>query len=445
MQSATPAITLADLNPSDVDATYRKLSLRILPFLFICYVLGFIDRVNISFAHLEFSADIGLSEAAYGFGVGLFFVGYILFEVPSNLCLQRFGARVTISRIMILWGLISTCMMFVQTPMQFYVARIALGCAEAGFLPGVILYLTYWYPSGRRARVTSRFILGIAAAGTIGGIVSGWIMHNMGGVYGLKAWQWLFLLEGSPSIVAGVIAYFYLADKPEQAKWLSPAEKAIVQAHLAEDASAKAAVEKGHDFSAALRNPWVYIAAFGYFVIPWAGSVLNFWAPTLIKQSGVTNVWYIGLLSALPWMVGAVGMLIVCWNSDRVVERRWHFMACILVVAGAVAAIGYLPSNWTLSIVLLSIMCVGYLSVTALFWTIPTAFLSGTAAAGGIALISSLGQVGGLTAPIVIGWVRGATGSLSWGMYTVALVLIVGGLTILLGIPRRMLRENKAK
>lgn len=443
MQSAAPSMGIESASEAEIHATYRKLNLRILPFLFFCYVLGFIDRVNISFAHLEFSKDIGLSEAAYGLGVGLFFIGYIIFEIPSNLALQRFGAKITISRIMILWGLISTSMLFVQTPTQFYIARVALGCAEAGFLPGVILYLTYWFPSGRRARVTSRFILGIAVSGIVGGIVSGWILHNLGGIFGLKAWQWLFLLEGLPSVLAGIVAFFYLSDKPAEAKWLTAAEKEIVLTQLAADAQARSAVEKGHNFIAALKNPRVYIGAFGYFVIPWAGSVLNFWGPAIIKQAGVTNVWHVGVLSAVPWFVGAVGMLFFCWNSDRMVERRWHFFAAAVIAAAGTAALGAFSTGWVASITYLSIMCIGYLAVTALFWTIPTAFLSGTAAAGGIALISSLGQLGGLSAPTAIGWVRTATGTMSSGMYLVAIALVLGGLAVLIGIPSSLLRERK--
>lgn len=273
--------------------------------------------------------------------------------------------------------------------------------------------------------------------------MSGWIMHNMGGMHGLKSWQWLFLLEGTPAIVAGIIAFFYLDDKPEHARWLTSAEKEIVLMNIAADDKPKTSAGHGRDLLSAIKNPKLYVAAFGYFVIPWAGSVLNFWSPTIIKNSGVSNVWHIGILSAVPYIIGAVGMLAFCWHSDTKLERRWHFFTASIITAIGVTAIGRFSAEWIPSIVFLSIMAIGYLSITALFWTIPPAFLSGTAAAGGIALISSLGQVGGLIAPSVIGWVSSSTGSFSWGLYTVAVALLAGGITIMLGIPKSLLREQK--
>lgn len=437
--SYAPTMAEADL----AQRTYSKVNWRILPFLFFCYVLAFVDRVNISFAHLEFNHDIGLSEGAYGFGVGLFFVGYIIFEVPSNLLLHRVGARRTIARIMVLWGIISTSMMFVTTPMQFYVARVALGVAEAGFFPGVILYLTYWYPAARRARVTSRFVLGIAFSGIVSGIVSGWIMQNMGDVAGLRSWQWLFLLEGAPSIITGIVAFFYIVDKPEQASWLAPEEKALIQRNLAIDDQAKIQKDSRTKFREAIKNPRVYICAGAYFVIPWAGSVLNFYSPAIIKQSGVTNFWHIGLLSAVPYVIGSVGMLLMCWHSDTRLERRWHFATAAFITAVGVIGVALTNSEWSLAIICLSIMAIGYLSVTSLFWPIPTAYLSGTAAAGGIALISSLAQFGGLLAPMVIGWLKGATNSIAPGLILVGVAMVAGGLIILIGVPKQALNERR--
>ncbi len=306
------------------DAAYAKVTWRLLPFLFVCYVLNFIDRVNISFAHLQFKQDLGVTDASYGLGVGLFFIGYVLLEVPSNLLMQRIGARRTVSRIMVLWGIVSAGMMFVRTPGEFYLARILLGAAEAGFFPGVVLYLTYWYPSARRARITSLLLMAVAVAGVLGGPVSGWIMANLNNTHGLHGWQWLFLLEGIPAAIAGVVAYFYLDDRPTDAKWLTNEERAIIKYNLDADEHQKRTVAQ-HNFLRVLADPRVYVVALGYMVVPWAGSVLNFWSPSIIHRSGVTDVWHVGLLSMIPYAVGAAFMLAISRHSDRHLERRWHF------------------------------------------------------------------------------------------------------------------------
>lgn len=425
------------------DAAYSKVTWRLLPFLFLCYVLNFIDRVNISFAHLQFKHDLGVSDAAYGLGVGLFFIGYVLLEVPSNLLMQRIGARRTISRIMILWGIVSAGMMFVRTPGEFYFARILLGAAEAGFFPGVVLYLTYWYPSARRARITSLLLMAVAAAGVLGGPISGWIMANMTDVAGLRGWQWLFLLEGFPAAAAGFAAYFYLDDRPTDAKWLSAEERAVVKYNLEADEREKTTASP-HNFRKVLADPRVYVVALGYMVVPWAGSVLNFWSPSIIHQSGITDVWHVGLLSAIPYIVGASLMLAIGRHSDRHLERRWHFACMALLAALGIALLPSVSANWMASIAFLTVSTIGYLAAVSLFWTIPPAYLSGTAAAGGIALISCIGQAGGLLAPIVIGRITTLTGSLAMGLYVVAGVLVVGGMTVVLGLPARMLKERRA-
>lgn len=423
------------------DATYARITWRLLPFLFICYVLNFIDRVNISFAHLQFKQDLGLSDASYGLGVGLFFIGYVLLEVPSNLLLQKIGARRTIARIMVLWGIVSVGMMFVRTPGQFYLARILLGAAEAGFFPGVVLYLTYWFPAARRARITSMFLLAVSVSGIVGGPVSGWIMGHMTDVHGLRGWQWLFLLEGIPAAVAGVVAFFYLTDRPDEAHWLSEQERTLVRHEL--DADARKKDGAPHSLRRALKDPRVYIVALGYMVVPWAGSVLNFWAPSIIHKSGVTSVWHVGLLSAIPYVVGGVAMILIGRSSDRRLERRWHFALCAFLAALGIALLPVASASWVASIIFLTIASIGYLAAIPLFWTIPPAYLSGPAAAGGIALISCLGQAGGLIAPVVIGRLNAMTGSLAVGLYVVVAVLVTGALAILLGIPARLLRERR--
>ncbi|GJH27014.1 MFS transporter [Caballeronia novacaledonica] len=424
------------------DAIYKKVTRRLLPFLFVCYVLNFIDRVNISFAHLQFKQDLGFSDASYGLGVGLFFIGYVALEVPSNLLLQKIGARRTIARIMVLWGIVSTSMMLVRTPTEFYIARILLGAAEAGFFPGVVLYLTYWFPAARRARITSILLSAVAVSGIVGGAVSGWILSHMTGTLGLRGWQWLFLLEGIPPIAMGVIALFYLSDRPTAARWLSDDERALIDHNLHADELEKGAVAPG-SFLRAVMDPRVYIAALGYMVVPWAGSVLNFWAPSIIQKSGVASVWHIGLLSTVPYLVGGLAMIVIGNSSDRRLERRWHFAGCAFIAAAGIAMLPVASGSWIASTVLLSLATIGYLSAVALFWTIPPAYLSREAAAGGIALVSCLGQGGGLIAPVVVGKITELTGSLALGLYTVVAVLIFGALAILLGIPASALRERR--
>lgn len=424
------------------DATYSKVKRRLLPFLFICYVLNFIDRVNVSFAHLQFKQDLGLTDGSYGLGVGLFFIGYVVLEVPSNLLLQRIGARRTIARIMVLWGVVSAGMMFVRTPAEFYLARILLGAAEAGFFPGIVLYLTYWFPAARRARVTSILLSAVAVSGIVGGPMSGWIIGHMNDFFGLRGWQWLFLLEGVPAAIAGLVALFYLTDRPSQASWLTESERSLIEHNLQVDER-----EKGHagphSFRAALKDPRVYIAALGYMVVPWAGSVLNFWAPSIIHHSGITNVWHVGLLSMIPFLVGGLSMIVIGNSSDRTLERRWHFAACAFISATGIALLPAASSNWIAAIALLTLSTIGYLSAVSLFWTIPPAYLSGAAAAGGIALISCIGQAGGLIAPLVIGKVNEITGNIALGLYVVVAVLILGALSVLIGIPARSLRERR--
>jgi MFS transporter, ACS family, phthalate transporter len=409
---------------------YKKVILRIIPFIFICYVLNYIDRVNVSFAKLQFQNDLSLTDASYGLGVGVFYIGYILFEVPSNLLLQKIGARKTITRIMCLWGMISMSMALVSSPAQFYAARILLGAAEAGFFPGIILYLTYWFPYRLRGRVMSFFVLAIAVSGIIGGPLSGSILQHMTGLAGLKGWQWLFLIEGLLPVVMGISAYFVLDDRPRDASWLTEAQKQILTANLASTGEAQ-----GHSplraFLSTLRKPMLWVSTFGYFSITWAGMVLNFWAPTIIQRSGISNVLHVGLLSAVPYIVGACGMLLLCRSSDRLLERRWHFATAAFIASTAVLAIAVTASNWMVAVACLALLAVGYLSATALFWTIPTRFLTEAESAGSIAFISSFGQIGSLAAPTIFGFVTAKTGSLAAGSYLVAAVLAAGGLAVL--------------
>lgn len=426
-----------------IEATYHKVTWRLMSFIFVCWVLNYLDRVNVSFAQLHLKHDLALSDAAYGLGVSLFFIGYIALEIPSTLLLKKIGARLTISRIMILWGAISTAMAFMTTPTQFYIARILLGAAEAGFWPGIILYLTYWYPGARRARITSRFLLAIAAAGIIGGPVSGWILHNFINVLGFKNWQWLFFLEGLPALLMGIVAFFYLVDKPEDARWLTDDQKRIIADALAADrAEKKPSKHDRHQLLAALKDPRVYILAAGWGTVPLCGTILNYWTPTIIRQAGVADVQNIGFLSALPYIIGALGMFLVARSSDVRLERRWHFFGCTAIGGLGGFLLPIVSGSTVASIVCLGMISISYFGAAAIIWSIPPAYLNEEGAAAGIGAISSLGQVGAFCGPIALGWIQTMTGSLAIGLSAIAALVVLGGLAVLIGVPANTLREH---
>ncbi|MEX3693424.1 MFS transporter [Paraburkholderia sp. BR14263] len=439
VSSPSPVATAA--HDFATEAVYRKVTWKLMPLLFVCYVFAYIDRANIGFAHLQFRRDVGLSEAAFGLGVGLFYLGYMLLEVPSNLWLQRIGIRRTLLRIMTLWGVVSVCTAFVRTPMEFYLARVLLGAAEAGFFPGVILYFTYWFPASRRARVTSIFMSAICVSGIVSGPMSGLILDALTGAHGLNGWQWMFVLEGLPSIIAGVAAFLCLTDRPEQASWLSAAEKELVLDALRREAAMKE-TRAPNSIWLALREPKFYFLTFAYFSVPWASIVVHIWAPSVIKNSGVTNLWHIGALSAIPYVIGAAAMYLLGRSSDRRLERRWHFMASAALAAGGVVLLPLFAHDVVALMVLLCLATAGYLGMLSLFWTLPPAYLKPAVAASGIGLISSLGQFGGIFAPTVIGLASSRFGSNAIGLYAVALVSILGGLAIVFGVPRRAISEQ---
>jgi ACS family phthalate transporter-like MFS transporter len=329
------------------------------------------------------------------------------------------------------------------TPTQFYIARILLGAAEAGFWPGIILYLTYWYPGARRARITSRFLLAIAAAGIIGGPLSGWILHNFVDVLGYRNWQWLFFLEGLPALLMGVVAFFYLVDKPEAARWLDDEQKKIILDALAADrAGKKPVVHNRSQLLAALKDPRVYILAAGWGTVPLCGTILNYWTPTIIRQAGVSDVLHVGLLSALPYIVGALGMFAVAKSSDVTLERRWHFFASTAIGGLGGFMLPLVSNSTTAAIVCLSMISISYFAAAAIIWSIPPAYLDDDAAAAGIGAISSLGQVGAFCGPIALGWIKTVTGSLSIGLSAIAALVVLGGLAVLLGVPANSLREK---
>ncbi|SAL48018.1 major facilitator transporter [Caballeronia terrestris] len=414
------------------EATYRKVAWRLSPLLLICYVVAYLDRVNVGFAKLQMSTDLGLSDAVYGFGAGIFFFGYFIFEVPSNVILHKVGARVWIARIMITWGIISALTMFITTPTMFYVMRFLLGIAEAGFFPGIILYLTYWYPAHRRGRMTSLFMTAIALSGLIGGPVSGWIMKSFDGVNHWHGWQWLLLLEGIPSIVVGLVVFFMLDDRISKAKWLTQEERELLERNIAADNVEKEDMSIGMIFS----SPKVWLMSLIYFSFVMGLYGVSFWLPTIIKATGVTDALSIGLLSAIPYGAAVVSMLVVAKSADKRGERRWHIaIPAVLGSIGLVLSVIW-ANNTALAMLGLTLATMGILTTLPLFWSLPTAFLAGTGAAAGIAMINSLGNLAGFLSPYLVGWLKQATASNSSGMYMLAGFLIFGALLVL-SVPAR--------
>jgi D-galactonate transporter len=435
-QPLAPALEPGASAAAHDDLLYRKVSLRIIPFLFLCYVVSFLDRINIGFAQLQMKHDLGFSDAMYGLGAAVFYVGYVLCEVPSNMLLARFGARRTFTRIMLLWGIASVGMMLVSQPTHFYVLRFMLGVFEAGFFPGIVLYLTYWYPARRRAAVLSIFFAGVAVAGVLGGLVSGWIMRDMGGVLGLFGWQWMFVIEGAPAIVLGLLAAFYLVDGPQHAAWLTAAEKAQLIAQRDEDRRPAADAHSSRSFTQALRNPRVYLFAFVYFSLTCASLTLNFWMPLMIRDFGVHDVLAISLYTVIPNAIGAVGLILIARHSDRHGERRRHFAVCTIGGGVALSLLTLHLSSFPAMLAILSLAAVLIFAALPIFWTVPSGYLSGTAAAAGIALISSIGITSGIVSPWVIGLIKTHTGSMDNALYVLTALLFVSGVAMLLGVPK---------
>jgi MFS family permease len=385
---------------------------------------------------LQMAGDLGFSDTVYGLGAGMFFIGYFFFEVPSNIILHRVGARVWIARIMVTWGIISGGMMFVQTETQFYVMRFLLGLAEAGFFPGIILYLTYWYPSHRRARIVSMFMTGIPLAGVIGGPLSGWIMKSWDQVNGLHGWQWMFLLEAIPSVLIGVVVYFYLDDRITSAKWLKDEERDLLQKRIEEEESDKEHVPMMQIFKSG--RMWTMSAI--YFTMAMSLYGVSFWLPTIIKGMGVTDNFEIGMLSSLPWIASVFSMLLFARSADKMRERRWHVIVPMLMGSTGLILSVLLSSNHYLSFAALILACMGIVSAIPLFWSLPTAFLVGAGAAAGIAAINSIANLAGFLAPYLVGWLKQLTSSTDSGMYMLAAALVIGA-AITLMVPAKLVNR----
>ncbi|MDN7637891.1 MFS transporter [Burkholderia cepacia] len=392
----------ADSSPADLDALYRRIGWKLMPLLLVAQVLAYLDRVNVGAAKLQMAGDLGLSDTVYGIGAGIFFVGYFLFEVPSNLMLHRVGARVWIARIMVTWGIVSAAAAWVHSPATFYLQRLILGVAEAGFFPGIVLYLTYWFPAHRRGRMTTLFMSATAVAGIVGNMLSGWIMTNLDGFAALSGWQWTFVIEGLPTVVVGLAVHYLLPSRPNDARWLSPEEADAVLRGLDVNAGRAEETQRASRLSA---SEMVLLTTI-YFLLLVGLYGIGFWLPTLVKDTGLTKLSWIGVCSAIPYLIAVLAMNIGARSADR--AGNW---AAYVVGGAGVASVGFILSasfSGALPAVIagLSLAAAGTLTALPLFWHLPTMRLTGTAAAAGIATINCFGNLAGFAGPIAFGWLK---------------------------------------
>jgi MFS family permease len=441
------------------EATYRKVTRRIVPFLMLGYLVAYLDRVNVGFAKLQMLTDLKFSETVYGFGAGMFFIGYFLFEVPSNLILHRVGARVWIARIMLTWGIVSASFLFLPktgtvpvlgaiatwiegTPdrgvdLLFYVLRFLLGLAEAGFYPGIILYLTRWYPTHRRARVVSLFMIAIPISGIVGSPISGWIMATFHGAHGMSGWQWLFLLEAVPSIVMGAVIFLCLDDGIRSAKWLNEDEKTLLERRLDQN---RVGETEHASVAAVLSDGRIWLMCLIYFTCAMGQYGLTLWMPTLVKAAGIQGVLKIGMFSAIPYVATGVAMLVTGRTADRTRARRGHLAGALLAGGIGLVVAPLAGTHTALAVASLSLAAAGTITAAPLFWSLPTAFLQGRAAAAGIAVINSVANIGGFLSPYLVGWLADRTHSSSAGMYMTAGIVFFGMLITLM-VPGRLVNR----
>jgi Sugar phosphate permease len=421
------AHTAAPLGQVARDRTHSTITWRLMPLLLVCYLFAHLDRINIGFAKMQMSADLNLSDTVYGLGAGLFFVAYALFGVPSNMALDRVGPRRWIATLMVVWGVLSTCMYLIDGAMGFYVLRFLLGVAEAGFFPGILVFLNRWYPAGRRAQVTALFAIAVPMAGVIGGPLSGGILEHFHDLGGLRGWQWMFVIEGAPVILLGLVVLKCLPDSFETVKWLTPEQKQHLREQLHREEHRKSITS----FSAILSNPQVWLLVAVYFAVMLAVNTLAFWMPTLIHGAGIGSDGKVGLLSAVPYLAGCFFMIGCGSSSDRQRERRWHLCVPLLMSAAGIAIAGLAPANPAVVLGGLIVAGMGASAALPMFWQLPPAFLSNNTQAAGIALISSFGSIASFFAPYLIGWMRDTTQSASLALYVLALLIALGGLLVL--------------
>jgi len=418
-----------------------KVAWRLMPLIMVCYLFAFFDRINISFAKFQLQTDLGLSNTAYGLGAGLFVVGYVLFEVPSNMMLYKVGARRWIARIMMSWGVATALMIFVTTEWQFYVLRFLIGAMEAGFAPGVLYYLTLWFPQNYRGRITSTLFLASAFAGLIGAPVSGLVLGHMDGLFDVRGWHWLFLLGGIPCVGLGLVVFFTLKDRIADAHWLSADE----QTYLASRIASHEPNQKHGSLLSALKLPGFAMLALIYFLIQVASYGLNFWAPQLIRSAGTESPTIIGLLTAIPYVCGAISMLVIGRLSDATGERRKF--VCGLIVVGAIGFVsaGIFANHTVFLIVSLALMGTGIIASIPAFWALPPKLLAGAGAgaAGGIALINTVGQMGGIVSPVMVGYIKDITGSTTPALYIIGATSLLAAALLIWGLPESLRTRDK--
>ncbi|WP_460911199.1 MFS transporter [Paraburkholderia jirisanensis] len=419
------------------DSIYARVTWRFMPLLFICYVVAYLDRVNVGFAKLQMLNDLHFSEAMYGFGAGIFFVGYFFFEVPSNLLLHRLGARRWIARIMVTWAVISALTAWVTSPTMFYVLRFVLGIAEAGFFPGLVLYLTYWFPARRRGKMVAFLMAGNPVSGIVGGPVSGLILQRMAGYHGIAGWQWLFVIEALPALVLGVVIYFFLDDRVKDARWLPEHERAHIQSEIDAEARGKSHSSLGQTFSSLK----VWLCCLILFGTVMGSYAVGFWQPTIIKSSGISDPLTIGLLTIVPYLCALISMILVGRHADKTRERRWHVVIPQLIAACGFVLCAFAGSNPWIALTGLTLAASGVVTALPMFWALPTSFLGGTGAAAGIALINSTGNLAGFVSPAVVGWLKTLTHSLDSSLYLIAASLCISALLILTQMPAKLVNQ----
>ena len=436
LSPAGAAGTADPLDAVDEKALYAHVTRRLMPVLLVAFCIAYLDRINVGLAKLQMASDLGFSDAVYGFGAGIFYLAYAVFEVPSNLIMHRVGARRWIARIAVSWGAVSMGMLFVRTPFSFYALRLLLGVAECGLFPGIILYLTYWYPARRRGKIVAMFMAALPLSGLVGGPLSGWIMERFAGAYGLHGWQWLFFLEALPAVIVGVVIWFVLPDRVADARWLSEAQQRAITHQIAAENAAKPAQRARGVFT----NGRIWIMSLMLFSFATGNMGISFWLPTLVQRAGHGGSLVVGTLTAIPYAFAAVAMVLLSMSSDRRRERRWHLALPAFAGAALLAASTLWSHDLAMTMVVMTAASMCVFAVAPLLWAQPTAILSGEAAAAGIAMISSLGNLAGLFSPSLFGYLTVRTHSTSAGMFLLAGFMVLGGLLALV-TPARLVNK----
>lgn len=448
----TSTVTSSQSDPAKEfeDRTYLKVTLRLLPFLALCYLVAYIDRVNVGFAKLQMLNDLGLSETVYGFGAGVFFIGYMLFEVPSNLIMHRVGARRWIARIMITWGLISGAMAFVSSlasvfgfenaTWMFYILRFLLGVAEAGFFPGIILYFNYWYPSHRQGRIMSLMMAAQPVSFILGAPLSGFLMDRFQGVYGYHGWQWMYAIEAAPAVLLGILLPFVLSNGIDDAKWLSISEKNFLKVKIEQEKLQKT----DYPLAQLLRTPvlWLFIVIYFLLVIGTYG--VNFWLPSIIKSTGVTSNLDVGLITAIPYSIAAVVMILTARHAERTNEKRWHTAGAAILGGLGLILSATVAGNVVLTVAFITVAIAGYMTAMAIFWSFPGSMMTGAAVAAGVAAINSVGNIGGFFGPYLLGWLTDRLGNSNAGLMALGGGLVLAGILVAATCGNYGLRDLRA-